>query len=81
MHYDKVKRKKNHYSFFSLSAVDYGVEILDHQSGWLVTDLAGNIQVPPYWSSVTSGLTIAQVQVMLVTLKVNPIVVPQVDLL
>ncbi|XP_023338185.1 laminin subunit alpha-1, partial [Eurytemora carolleeae] len=44
----------------SCDSADYGVEIIDHQSGWMVTDLSGSLQIPPYWSSVTSGLTIAQ---------------------
>ena len=37
-----------------------GVEVLDHESGWHVTDISGRVRVSPYWSSVTSGLTIAQ---------------------
>ena len=41
-------------------SADLGVEILDHETGWHVTDLSGRIRVSPYWSSATSGLTIAQ---------------------
>ena len=41
-------------------SADLGVEVLDHESGWSVTDISGRIRVSPYWSSATSGLTIAQ---------------------
>ena len=44
----------------SCESADLGVEVLDHEAGWSVTDLSGRIRVSPYWSSATSGLTIAQ---------------------
>jgi len=46
-------------------SADLGVEVLDHESGWYVTDISGRIRVSPYWSSATSGLTIAQEDIAL----------------
>ena len=44
------------------NSADLGVEILEDESEWHVTDISGRIRVSPYWSSATSGLAIAQVQ-------------------
>jgi laminin alpha 1/2 len=41
-------------------SANFGVEMIDLAAGWQVTDLSGKVRVNPYWSSVTSGLTIAQ---------------------
>ena len=47
-------------NYFFLTRLISQVEVLDHESGWHVTDISGRIRVSPYWSSATSGLTIAQ---------------------
>ena len=41
-------------------AAELGVESLQMIEGWLATDLRGLKRVEPYWSTMTSGVTIAE---------------------
>ena len=35
-------------------------QVIEHAEGWVSTDLRGRIRVEPYWSTMTSGVTVAE---------------------
>eukprot|EP00095_Tigriopus_kingsejongensis_P006097 maker-scaffold691_size110934-snap-gene-0.29 protein:Tk06097 transcript:maker-scaffold691_size110934-snap-gene-0.29-mRNA-1 annotation:"laminin subunit alpha-1-like" len=41
-------------------AAEFGVELIQHTEGWVATDLRGTQHVEPFWSTMTSGVTIAE---------------------
>jgi laminin alpha 1/2 len=41
-------------------AAELGVELIEHAEGWMSTDLRGRIREEPYWSTMTSGVTVAE---------------------
>ena len=41
-------------------AANFGIEELQHNEGWKVSDLRGRILTDPYWSTVTHGITVAE---------------------
>ena len=36
------------------------LKMIEHAEGWTSTDLRGRILVEPYWSTMTSGVTVAE---------------------
>eukprot|EP00094_Tigriopus_californicus_P001836 TCALIF_01772-PA protein Name:"Similar to Lama1 Laminin subunit alpha-1 (Mus musculus)" AED:0.11 eAED:0.12 QI:0/0.86/0.58/1/0.95/0.95/24/1780/2877 len=40
-------------------AAELGVEKIQHAEGWVASDLRGTLRVEPFWSTMTSGITIA----------------------
>ena len=41
-------------------AAELGVERIKDAEGWRATDLRGNVILEPYWSTMTSGVTVAE---------------------
>ncbi len=41
------------------AAAELGVEKVESAEGWRATDLRGNIEVVPYWSTLTGGVTVS----------------------
>ena len=41
-------------------AANFGIEVLQHNEGWKVSDLRGRVLTDPYWSTVTHGITVAE---------------------
>ena len=41
-------------------AAELGIEVIQHAEGWKASDLRGRVKMDPYWSTMTSGVTIAE---------------------